>query len=108
MPRKAGSSLLKAAQAVVVPEGQAANANPTEKIFVPKERLEEFVGLIETEFPNAVLHERTIAKGGRNAAGDQNVLFAAKQSNPNGMATVWYTGSATLTGEMISLKEKWA
>lgn len=81
--------------------------NPTEKISVPASRLEEFADLISEHYPNAYLYEKTILNGGMNPIGVPNVALAIKCDDPKGMATVWYNGSATLTGEFVELAGQW-
>lgn len=105
-PRKK-SSTLATAQGIAVPSGPQGNTNPTEKISVPESRLEDFALFIEAKYPNVSVHERTIRKGGMNPNGKPNVLYAVKSDDPKGMATVWVSGSGTLTGAFVECLDEW-
>jgi hypothetical protein len=101
MPAK--KSLLAQAQAVVVQERDNQPTIETRRINVPASRLEEFTKAIETQFPDAVLNENAIAKGGKTASDDPICVFAVVQKNPTGTASVYYTGKASLSGAMCAL-----
>ena len=106
MPTK---GLLKQAQAVevIVPEeGDKPPTIETRKINVPASRLEEFAALIEGEFPDAVLNENAIAKGGLTPAKTNVCTYAIMQKNPTGTASVYHTGRGSLSGVMTTLE--WA
>jgi len=106
MAPKSKSKFLAQAEALKPAENPVV-INPTEKVSVPASRLEEFASLIEKTYPNAYLYEKTILNGGMNPTGVPNVSLAVKCDDPKGMATVWYNGSATLTGEFTQLAEQW-
>lgn len=103
-PRK--NKFISQAQALKPAENPVV-VNPTAKVSVPASRLEEFADLIADKYPNAYLYEKTILNGGMNPTGVPNVSLAIKCDDPKGMATVWYNGSATLTGDFTELAEQW-
>ena len=107
MPTKTKKGLLEQATAVEVlkPEkGDRPELPPSRKINVPSSRLAEFATAIETQFPDAVINENAIAKGGVLADGEtQIVTFAVIQRNPNGTASVYHTGKGSLSGELCGL-----
>jgi len=104
MPARKKNTLLEGSQAIEVPEGgPSGNTQETTRITVPASKLEDFADLVLKTHPDAYVHEATIAKGGRNAAGKPNVLFSVKQDEPTGMATVWASGKGSLTGAMADL-----
>lgn len=101
MPAKKG--LLAQAQSVDVQERDNQPTIETRRINVPASRLEEFAKAIETQFPDAVLNENAIAKGGKTPSGEPICVFAVVQKNPTGTASVYYTGKASLSGAMCAL-----
>jgi hypothetical protein len=106
MPKTKARSLLDAADAVEVTGGAGGQTQETKNIFVPASRLEEFSAALLEHYPDGEIYPKTIASGGKNPNGERNVSLAYRQTNPNGMATVWLSGKATLTGVMTDLPWK--
>lgn len=101
-------SLLDQANAVAAEvqppsEGEGAPQIATRKINVPASRLAEFAALISSTYPDATLNENAIRKGGTNAQGKPNCVFAVVQKNPTGTAAVYHTGKAFVTGVMADI-----
>lgn len=102
MPTKSLLNQAKAVEVITPEEGDTVTIE-TRKINVPPSRLEEFAKAIEDNYPDAVLNENAIAKGGKTPSGDPVCTFAVVQKNPTGTASVYHTGKGSLSGAMCEL-----
>lgn len=97
-----GSKLLQAASKVDVPETpRSGQATKTVKDIFDAEKV---ASAIERQFPNAVLNEAQIKGQGRTATGEQVVVLAVKQTDPNGTAALYHNGTLSLSGAMCELR----
>ena len=104
MPTKSLLNQARDVEVITPEEGEGPPTIETRKINVPQSQLEDFAKLVEATYPDAMLNANAIAKGGKTPSGDPICTFAVVQKNPTGTASVYHTGKASLSGEMVGLE----
>jgi hypothetical protein len=97
-------SLLEQARNLAAADRPFAPVQATKTIRINMAELDAFAEKVETQFPNARLHEKAIIGAGKLANGENCVPYALIQTSPNGVLTAYSNGKVVLVGAFAGLE----